>query len=130
MPRALIASAAAAALLLPLQLGAQEWSFRVYPADGTPWEQSTTFRLTEVAPGQHRARIALGGTTDECIRRELRASVQEQGAERIVVLQPAMAGCPERRMVIKMDGSGGRVEVKQGDGSWQWDGRERGLTRK
>jgi hypothetical protein len=130
MRKALSATAAAAALLVPLQAGAQEWSYQTHAGEGTPWQQTITFRLVESSPGQHRARFMMGGTMDECIRRELRATVELQADEQFVVLHPAMAGCPERRMVLKTDGSGGRMEVKQSDGSWKWDGHERVIKRK
>jgi hypothetical protein len=130
MNKARIAAMAAAGMLVPLESSAQEWSFTTFPGEGTPWQQTTVFRLTEPSPGQHRARFIIGGTEDLCIRAELKATVQDQAQERIVFLAPAMTGCPERRLVLKSDGSGGRMEVKQADGSWQWDERERGLTRR
>ena len=130
MKKNLVAAAIGAALTLPVSLHAQEWTYRMFLGEGTPSEQTVTFRLKETAPGQHAGRFLIGGTADECVKRDLKATVSDEAAERIVVLHPAMAGCPERRLLLKTDGSGGRMEEKQADGSWKWDGRERGLKRK
>lgn len=118
------------ALAMPLCLQAQEWTYQVYRVEGFPADQPITFLLKETSPGQHSGRFIVGGTLDDCIRREVKATVRVEGAEQVVVLPAAMVGCPERRLLLKTDGSGGRMEVKQGDGTWLWDGRERGLKRK
>ena len=122
------AIAAAAALLLPPNLGAQEWSFQSY-FGGKPWG-AATFRLTQGAPGEYKGQFFSDEGLNECVRREMRATVQQQAAERTVQLHPPMPGCPEIRLVLKNDGSGGRLENRQDDGSWKWDGLERGLKRR
>jgi hypothetical protein len=117
-------------LLLPLELAAQVWTFQLY-VDDQPFTWST-FRLTEPSPGQYRARYVMpgGGWVDPCFRPELRATVVRTAEETIITVQPPMAGCGVRRLVIKTDGSGGRSENQQADGSWQWNGREHGLKLK
>jgi hypothetical protein len=111
-------------------LAAQEWAYQVYVGEGFPSDQVITFQLKAASPGQHTARFVVGGTLDDCIRREHKATVSMQGEEQVVVMEAPMRGCPDRRLVLKTDGSGGRMEMKQTDGSWVWDGRERGMKRK
>ena len=122
--------AAAAAMLWPLKPVAQVWTYQGY-ADGKPWAVGT-FELKEPTPGHYRARILVPGGLgmDTCSRQELVATVAQEGDEQIVVLKPAIAGCGQRRMVLKADGSGGRQEIQQADGSWRWNGYEHILKRK
>lgn len=123
-----VAAAIGAASILPASLQAQEWTYQSY-WEGKPWSSNTIFKLTE-SGGEYRAEFIQGAGIDDCNRRGFRAMVERQADEQIIALPAVMAGCEERRVVVKNDGTGGRVEVRQADGSWKWDGFERILKRK
>lgn len=120
----------AGALLAPFGLSAQEWSYMSYWPDGKPWAMGS-LKLRETVPGQHRVHLLIpGGGLDECARAETGARVEQQPEEIVIYMLPRMPGCQEVRFVLKADGTGGRAERKQADGSWQHDGRERELKRR
>ena len=115
-------------LLLPAPVHAQEWTFESYTPDGSFWH-SSTFRLTETSRGGFSGRFHIPDALP-CMSPSMRATVTHEPGHQIITLASPMRGCDEQRLVLKTDGSGGQREVKQPDGSWKWDGRERGLKRK
>jgi len=118
----------ATAALLPCGLAAQEWNLMTF-WQGQPW-QGGTLRLTEYAPGKHRVRVVIP-QKDMCLDRDLEATVHRSGGELFIELQQLYRDCPAARYVVKEDGTGGRREVRQPDGSWaRPDAFDRILTRK
>ena len=112
---------------LPLVAWGQEWSYQTIGSNREPLNVGT-FRLSESKPGQLRGRIN-APPLESCFRSELDASVERSSEHTLVVLEPLFLGCPRLRLVLNNDGSGGRREVQQSDGSWKWDERERLLKR-
>jgi len=112
---------------LPLFAWGQEWSYQTIGADRLP-QNIGTFRLSEPKPGQFVGRIN-AAPLDRCFQSELKAKVESTTEQILVILEPLFSGCPRLRLVLNSDGSGGRREVEQSDGSWKWDDRERLLKR-
>jgi hypothetical protein len=111
---------------LPLAWG-QEWSYQTIGANRQPLNVGT-FRLSEPNPGQYVGRIQ-APDLDVCFRSELKAAVEKTSDQTLVVLEPLMSGCQRVRLVLNNDGSGGKREIYQSDGTWKWDERERLLKR-
>ncbi len=112
---------------LPLLAWGQEWSYQTIGDNRQPANLGT-FRLSEPNPGQFVGRIQ-APNLDICFGSELNAKVDRTSEQTLVVLEPLMTGCQRVRLVLNNDGSGGRREVQQTDGSWKWDERERLLKR-
>jgi hypothetical protein len=119
------------ALLLPVAgAAAQQWTFTGYLADKA--FPGGMLLLKEDAPGRYKARVSHWLPNEQvCGRVDVPASLELQGDEQVVTLAPSrVAGRAEVRFLLKADGSGGRKEERQADGSWRWDGYDRGLKRK
>jgi len=118
----------AAALLLPGGAVAQTWNYVGYHSiTGEAWRGS--LELTEPAPGRFVARLVLHNP-ENCYGSKLAAQFERGQDQQVITVVPRMGGCPELRFVLKADGTGGRREIRQPDGTWAWDGAERGLTRR
>lgn len=113
--------------LMPFLAWGQEWSYQTIGPDRQPLNVGT-FHLSEPKPGQFLGRIN-APPIDVCFRSALNAKIDRTPDQTLVVLEPLMTGCQRVRLVLNNDGSGGRREVQQSDGSWQWDGWERLLKR-
>lgn len=112
---------------LPLVASGQEWSYQTIGINREPLNVGT-FRLSEPKPGQFVGRIN-APNLDICFGSELNAKVDRTSEQTLIALEPSMTGCQRVRLVLNNDGSGGRREVQQSDGSWKWDERERLLKR-
>ncbi|MBI5275595.1 MAG: hypothetical protein HY854_03975 [Burkholderiales bacterium] len=107
---------------------AQEWTYEAFHADGRPLA-TASFRLSEASPGKYVGRFTIPNA-DVCFRGDMAAAVSQEGDLQVVTLTPAMRGCAPLRLVLRADGSGGQRHDPQADGSWAWDGKERGLRRR
>jgi hypothetical protein len=118
------------ALLMAAGAIAQQWTFTGYLADRA--YPGGLLVLREDAPGQYKARVSHWLPAEQlCGRVPVAATLVQQGDEQVLTLAPSrVAGCAQVRFLLKADGSGGRKEERQADGSWKWDGYERGLKRK
>lgn len=94
-------------------LSGEEFPAGTAQLSGRPGDYS--FRLTVVYPAP-------------CAQGTVAASVTTDETYTFITAQPRMRGCGVRRYVIRNDGTGGRVETKNGD-SWVPDPYDRGLTR-
>lgn len=117
-----------AAALLASAAAAQEWNYLAYNSEGKV-SGTGSLKLAEGAPGQFKATL-IAPAMNVCYRSELAAKVTAEGDQQVITVEPRMRDCPEIRFVVKADGSGGKREVKQADGTWKWDDLERGLKRK
>lgn len=115
-------------LLFPGTVAAQVWTFQSFAPDGSPWELSS-FELTRSGRGDYTGRYRIS-VAQPCVADAMKATVTREGDHQVITLAPARRECPETRLVVKTDGSGGRREVREPDGSWKWDGRDRGLQRR
>lgn len=96
-------------------------------------------------PGYRRAKAQLfqegaaysfrvqGAGVDECLDREMPASVEKSAETTTITPEPPMKACPRIRLVIKNDGTGGLLQVKAGKRNaetWVDDENDYGLTKR
>jgi hypothetical protein len=122
---------AASMLLAPVGASAQAWNYQSYP-DGEDPSKSLDVPLypgyitldeTGSAPVFH---MYVGKTT-KCFSGDIEAKVSRTPEATTIVVKRDLKGCGSARFVIRNDGSGGQRQIIR-DGSWTWDGLERGLT--
>jgi hypothetical protein len=118
-----------AGTVLAAQSYAQEWEYISYNIITGKASSPGYLKLSEPAPGTYKAKLMFPNP-DICFRSDLAATSVTEADRQIITLAPSMNGCPDVRFVLKADGSSGKREVRQPDGSWKWDNTERGLKRK
>ncbi|CAN5907373.1 hypothetical protein BH11PSE13_BH11PSE13_32940 [soil metagenome] len=131
--RGSIATAGVALVLgiLCMTAQAQTWEYKSYKKKNGVFDKQL-FNIGEVSLEQKDGKAywhMVAGGTDACLRGDIPATVTKTDAVTTVELQPAMSGCEQIRYVIKIDGSGGDREVKQGE-KWVRDTWDHGLTLK
>jgi hypothetical protein len=102
---------------------AQTWDYIAYMSDGRP--SPGTISVTE--KDGETTLVMTAAKLDKCVERPLKASVVRNSTDMEITPVPAFRGCPEFRFRIKLDGSGGALEVKRGN-EWVVDPKERRLT--
>jgi hypothetical protein len=120
---------AVAALGIGASAAAQEWSYQSYLPGGSTPSAPGYFKLTETSPGNFIGRLMFPGQ-DVCYRTDMPAKVAHEGGLQLVTLEPRLPGCPRIRLALKADGSGGERQLLQPDGTWAFDGMQRGLVRR
>jgi hypothetical protein len=87
--------------------------------------------LLRMEDGKHRLRIAGTGSVQPhvCLRRDAKLRIDR--SERHLTLTPVvdLPTCPQYRLVLRRDGSGGVRETQEKDGTWKPDGLQRSLRR-
>lgn len=113
---------ASAIFALPALSIAQTWDYTAYGARG-PVPAVVTL---DEKDGNATFRM-MGPGLDMCMRVPLKADVTRSSTHIIITPQPHTRGCMELRFQIKLDGTGGFLEIKNGD-VWVVDARDRKLT--
>jgi Caspase domain len=116
------------ALAISSLKGTLNWFFQPFTSTGGLSRLNGRLSLKE-SNGDYTLTLVTGGTYwDNCNQNPLRAKVEILGDSfRITPVMP-LQDCEKERYLIKVDGSGGFREIKQGD-NWVPDGKARGLRR-
>lgn len=116
-----------------------EWNYTMEPnsigsnfmAAFVPGFKHSKAQLFQDKDGSYTFRLQ-GQSVDACFSQEIDATVMRTDTELTIVPAPRLRNCPQIRLVIKLDGTGGVVQTnigKKGAIAWQTDeDHDYGLT--
>ena len=106
------------------QIHAETWNYQSY-SKGLP--SAPGYVTLEENNGEATLRM-VAGNLDQCLSREMKATVERTESIITITTAPVMVGCEEYRFVIKADGTGGTRAHKTSNGEWVLDKTDRKMT--
>lgn len=113
-------------LLAAFPAHAQKWNYQTYrQSDGRP--SAPGYITLQEKDGEAMFQLVATPMLDPCLNHPLKADVTRTDTLMTIVPRFDLQGCIPMRVNVKLDGSGGYVEFKQGE-SWRKSRHDRGLT--